>query len=147
MDAASPYESIGFMLGLTYRRMSHFVALRLRELDITPEQFSVLMRLCEQDGINQKEIAARTAKDQPTTARILDVLLRKELIEKKVSETDRRAFLIFLTEKGKQFAEQAIPLEKKALAEMLAGIPPQQLQLFTETLLTIQTNIKQVIKE
>ncbi|USG66410.1 MarR family transcriptional regulator [Brevibacillus ruminantium] len=141
------YESIGFLLGVTYRRISHFVSIRLRELDLTPEQFAVLLRLREQDGINQKEIAARTAKDQPTTARILDVLLRKELIEKKVSEADRRAFLIYLTEKGKAFTEQAIPLEEQALKEMLAGIDPEHLQLFKEILLTIQTNINQDITE
>lgn len=147
MVSTPHYQSIGFLLGITYRRVSHLVTIRLKELDITPEQLAVLLRLCGQDGINQKEIAIRTAKDQPTTARILDVLLRKELIEKKVSPADRRAFLIYLTEKGKSFVEQAIPLEKQAIDEMLAGIDPERLELLKDTLLTIQNNVNQVIME
>lgn len=76
------HEPIGFLIGNTYRRMIHYVSLFLREFDLTTEQFAVLYRLREEDGINQKELALRSAKDQPTMTRILDNLAKKAGLKK-----------------------------------------------------------------
>lgn len=134
-------EPIGFLIGNTYRRMIHYVSLFLREFDLTTEQFAVLYRLREEDGINQKELALRSAKDQPTMTRILDNLQKKGWIEKKLSEQDRRAYLITLTPNGRERIEQAIPAEAKAIADVFAGISPEKLAFLREILLAINENV------
>lgn len=142
-----PDETIGFLLGHTYRRMvQHFTGF-LRECDLTTEQFAVLFHLNKQDGINQKELAMRTAKDQPTTTRILDTMAKKGLIEKKMSPTDRRAFLIYLLPKGRDLIEKAIPLEARFIAEAVDGIDPDQLDMMKKTMIQINTNINRYTKE
>lgn len=140
-------EPIGFLIGHTYRKMVQYLTVYLREFDLTTEQFAVLFRLSKQDGINQKELASRTAKDQPTTTRILDALSRKGLIEKKMSDADRRAFFIFLSLKGRDLIEKAIPVESQAISEFVEGIDPEQLDLLKRTLLQINTNINRYTKE
>lgn len=120
---------------------------RLKEFDITPEQLAVLIRLSKQDGINQKEIAHRAAKDQPTTARILDVLSKKGLIHKQLSPTDRRAFLVYLTNKGKDLTEQMIPIESQMIADISAGIESDQLEQFSNVLLHILRNAESLVRE
>ncbi|RNB57866.1 MarR family transcriptional regulator [Brevibacillus gelatini] len=134
-------EPIGFLIGNTYRRLIHYVSLFLREFDLTTEQFAVLYRLREEDGINQKELALRSAKDQPTMTRILDNLQKKGWIEKKLSEQDRRAYLITLTPNGRERIEQAIPAEARAIADVFAGISPEKLAFLREILLAINENV------
>lgn len=140
-------ESIGFLIGKTYRKIVMHVTTHLREFDLTPEQFSTLFVLSKQEGINQKELALRTAKDQPTITRILDALAKKGFIEKKVNETDRRAHLLMLSTKGREWIKLAIPVEAKAIAEAVDGMSQDELQTLRETLLRITENVNRHTKE
>ncbi|WP_245590421.1 MarR family winged helix-turn-helix transcriptional regulator [Aneurinibacillus terranovensis] len=146
LNSSQSNESIGFFMGRTYRKLTHLLFQRFKEYDITPEQWVILHRLSQQDGINQKEIAIRTAKDQPTTTRILDVLYKKALIQKQMSETDRRAFLVYLTDKGKALVEQTIPIEKSTLEEAVRGIEPAELELFKTLISQIDQNITNMMR-
>lgn len=140
-------ESIGFLLGKTYRKIVMHVTAHLREFDLTPEQFSVLFCLSKQEGINQKELAIRTAKDQPTITRILDALAKKGFVEKKISDTDRRAHLLMLSPKGREWIELATPAEAKAIAEAVEGMSDEELQTLRTTLLRIAENVNRRTKE
>lgn len=130
-----------------YRRMTQHVTVHLRPFDITPEQFSVLFQLYKDDGIKQKELAARTFKDQPTMTRILDVLLRKGLIQKEMCDSDRRAFLITITKNGKALMDQAIPAEEKAIAQVFEGFDSTQLEQLKQMLLQCCENIQRHTNE
>ncbi|MED4604448.1 MarR family transcriptional regulator [Paenibacillus validus] len=141
MSSENPTLSMGFLIGQTYRKMVGILAARFKEYDITTEQFSVLCRLAEQDGISQKEIAARTVKDQPTTARILDCLIRKGLVHKEMSAADRRSFLVYLTPLGRERLDVLLPLEKATLAEIFAGLDAEELARFRETHLQLHRQL------
>lgn len=147
MDKNVLDESIGFLTGITYRKIVHLLSLELKELEITPEQWSVLYRISEKDGINQKDIANRSGKDQPTTTRILDALYKKGFIEKKMCKTDRRSFLIFLTENGQEVAKKAAPIEIETLKKVTQGINPEQLVLFKEMLRQMNENIENTLRK
>lgn len=134
-------ESLGFLLGLSYRKLLGVLFLRLKKHEITPEQWSVLYRLSQQDGINQKEIARRSAKDQPTITRILHMLEKKGLVTKQMSPTDRRAFCIYLTNKGRSLLEKIIPIEKQVIAEVQSGLDDEQQAQFRKFLIHIIENI------
>lgn len=61
-----------------------------------------LMVLFEKDGINQTDLQrAIGGIEQPTVVRTLDRMERDGLIVRKPNPSDRRAFLIYLTDKGK----------------------------------------------
>jgi DNA-binding MarR family transcriptional regulator len=142
-----PDESIGFLISQTYRKIVQLVTQRLKDFDITPEQYSILCRITQQDGLNQKEIALRAAKDQPTTARILEVLVNKGLVEKRLSAADRRAYLVYSTPEGKALVEQTTPIEQRALADVVKGIDPAQLETFKNLLVLIAGRAENLIKE
>ncbi|WP_159885144.1 MarR family winged helix-turn-helix transcriptional regulator [Paenibacillus puerhi] len=139
--------SIGFIIGQTHRKMVNLLSSRLKDYDITTEQFSVLCRLYETDGISQKEIAARTVKDQPTTARILDCLLRKELIRKETSPTDRRAFQVYLTKLGRDRLEVLIPLEQATLQDIFGDTDSDELERFRQMHLRLQARLDLLLGE
>ncbi|MGD8189923.1 MarR family winged helix-turn-helix transcriptional regulator [Brevibacillus ginsengisoli] len=134
-------ESLGFLLGLSYRKLLGVLNVRLKEYDITPEQWSVLYRLSKQDGINQKEIARRSAKDQPTITRILDALEKKGFVKKQLCPNDRRAFRIYLTDKGNCLLDKISPIERETIEEMQSGLTSEQRELFHKLLVQIIENL------
>ncbi|WP_150268471.1 MarR family winged helix-turn-helix transcriptional regulator [Paenibacillus tepidiphilus] len=128
MPISTPQQFLGFLLGSTYRRISNAFARALKPYDITPEQWSVLLMISSRGGINQKEVAAAAAKDQPTTARIVELLLKKGFITKSISESDRRAYLLYATESGTTLIESTLPLEQETIDAAVAGLQPAQLE-------------------
>jgi Transcriptional regulators len=73
----------------------------LKDYGITSDQWVILHFIYKKEGLNQKKLAEISYKDRTVIARILKILENKELIEKKVSYHDKREFLIYLTDKGK----------------------------------------------
>ncbi|QGG55118.1 MarR family winged helix-turn-helix transcriptional regulator [Paenibacillus sp. B01] len=108
-------DSIGFLLGAAYRKVSLTLLQQLRDWDITPEQWSMLARICERGGRIQRELGELTGKDKPTTTRILELLEAKGLIVKQPDPKDRRSQRIHATAQGERLLAETRPVERKAL--------------------------------
>lgn len=147
MPVSSPQQFLGFLLGSTHRRISNAFARALKPYDITPEQWSVLLMIVDREGINQKEVAASTAKDQPTTARIVELLQKKGFITKSMSPSDRRAFLLFATQEGHELIEQTIQLEQQTVEAAVAGLTPSQIEELRSMLEMIYHNTEKSHQE
>mgnify|MGYP000002905435 CR=1 FL=1 len=140
MNNSTPHQFLGFMLGAAYRRVTNLFARALKPYDITPEQWSVLFMIAGQEGINQKEVAAAVGKDQPTTARIVELLQKKGYVTKLMSSNDRRAFQVYATEQGKALIVTTLPLEQENITAAIEGLQPQQIQELREMLNLIYHN-------
>jgi MarR family transcriptional regulator, transcriptional regulator for hemolysin len=136
-------ESIGLFTSNTVKNLIRFLSANIKNFDITPEQWTVLKRLSENDGINQKELAIKAEKDQPTVTRILDILERKELIIKKKNKDDRRSFILFITDKGIAVKEELSPIIEKIWEEkILTGISEEDLKVYRSVLVKMNGNIE-----
>ncbi|MEC0182267.1 MarR family transcriptional regulator [Paenibacillus peoriae] len=147
MHNLPPDCSIGMLLGITHRKMSQQLTNRLKPYDISPEQWIVLYQIYQAEGLNQKEIAAKAVKDQPTTTRIIDLLDKKGWVRRVNSPQDRRAYLLHLTEAGRQVVEKTLPLERDVNLDFVKGISSDELQQFRQTLLQIHANISESEKQ
>lgn len=91
----------------------------LKPHDINHAYTFILMELFNQDGLTQTELVQRIDVEQPTAVRTLDRMERDGFIHRQPSPLDRRAVLIYLSEKGKQtepmLAENARRLNDLAL--------------------------------
>ncbi|AJE03503.1 MarR family winged helix-turn-helix transcriptional regulator [Geobacter pickeringii] len=103
-------NSLDFNLVKVVNKLRCQIGRELKHLDITSEQWGVLARLWEQDGLNQKELAEKLLKDQANTTRILDKLVKKGWVQRVDALNDRRAYLIYLTDEGKRIVQEAYPL-------------------------------------
>ncbi|HEX3016067.1 MAG TPA: MarR family transcriptional regulator [Desulfobacteria bacterium] len=137
-------DFLGFMLGKTAKKFKGELSRRFTAYDITPEQWALLNQLWEQDGISQKELSDRLVKDQPTTTRILDKLECKGFIRRQCDPTDRRAFLIFLTDQGQGLKQTLIPLAEQALEKATYGFSPADLAQLKEYLAKLSANLDSV---
>ncbi|WP_312422065.1 MarR family winged helix-turn-helix transcriptional regulator [Anaerospora hongkongensis] len=135
-------DSFGFILNKVNTKLKNELLQRLKEHDVTPEQWAILNCLWEQDGITPKELADLTFKDKPNTNRILEKLIRKGLVVRKAHPVDKRAFQMFLTESGWALREQLIPQVKQLLAKAAAGIEPDKVAEMKKLLNQIYENLK-----
>ncbi|MCP4110911.1 MAG: MarR family transcriptional regulator [Desulfobacteraceae bacterium] len=103
------YKSLGFIIAKTANSLKAKLYHALKPFDITPEQLAVMKTLWDEDGLPQSELANRTFKDPPNTARILDRLVKKKLITRKNNPKDRRSALVFLRKKGFQLEHDILP--------------------------------------
>ncbi|NGM83272.1 MarR family transcriptional regulator [Paenibacillus sp. 7124] len=140
-------HSPGFLLGSAYRRISILFSRALKPFDITPEQWTVLYTIACRDNINQKAVAASVDKDQPTTARIVELLGKKGLITKTVSDNDRRAYLLNATPEGKALIGATRSLEQQNLDSALAGLTPSQVEELRLVLRTICRNTGNIYED
>ena len=114
----------------------------LRELDITPEQWTVLLSLWKQDGVTQQYLCNATFKDKPSMTRLLDNMERQHLVVRISNAKDRRINLIHLTKTGKEMENRAKPIVERTLREALNGITLEELDTAQEVLKKIFLNTK-----
>src|SRR2546422_2459428 len=92
---------------------------RTAHLDITPDQFTVMRTLLENDGITQRELTALMSSDPNTVASLLERMETAGLLTRKSHEKDRRANRLYLETPGKrkygEAREIAIALQKEVL--------------------------------
>ncbi len=136
------YDEISFSVNTTAKKMHLFLMRAIASYDVTPEQWSVLEGIEANEPISQKEIALWTKKDTPTVNRIVDVLLRKELIVREVSSEDRRISLLSLTEKGRIETNELRDIVEANCKKMFAGISQEDVEQLTAILKNVSANLE-----
>jgi DNA-binding MarR family transcriptional regulator len=109
---------------------------RLASLSITPNQFTVLRWLEEDDGggIRQADICTRMASDPNTIAALVERMAADGMVKRKVDPTDRRARLISPTAKGRRTYAKARPIAVALQEEVLEAIPVNERERLLEQL-------------
>ncbi len=98
------YSTYSFLLDRTARRVKQFAQYQFncRQFGITVDQWAILKNLNQYADLSQKELAEYCGKDQPTLTRIVDLLVGKQLVERRANPNDRRSFVVHLTPAGEQ---------------------------------------------
>ena len=115
---------------------------RLNGIDISPEQWTILLSLWEKDGVTQQELCNATFKDKPSMTRLIDNMERQHLVVRISDKRDRRTNLIHLTKTGRELEKQAFVIANQTLKEALDGVPLEDLKIGQEVLRKIFMNTK-----
>ena len=115
---------------------------RQNGVDITPEQWTVLLFLWERDGVTQQELCNATFKDKPSMTRLIDNMERQHLVVLISDKKDRRTNLVHLTKTGRELEEKARFIANKTLKEALQGLTLEELKVSQDVLRKIFTNTK-----
>ena len=111
-------------------------------LDITPEQWTVLLFLWEKDGVSQQELCNATYKDKPSMTRLIDNMERQHLVVRISDKRDRRTNLIHLTKTGRELEGKAFVIANQTLKEALEEVSMEDLKIAQEVLRKIFMNTK-----
>ena len=102
----------GFILESTAKKIKLELQRKFIEIgvDITVDQWVVLLELHQHGTQNQVELCERCFKDAPTITRIIELLVKKDLITRESCKEDRRRFNISLNKRGKALIQKLLPL-------------------------------------
>ena len=115
---------------------------RLKPFGLNLSTRQVLIQLQRHpDGLIQRELARKLGIESPTLVRLLDLLERKEWIQRVVSHVDKRQKYVVLTPKAN---EQLLIIEKlsRALrAEMMEGLSIAEIESSTLVMRRMKANL------
>lgn len=101
------YQKATINLIYTFNWMNERIKTMLDKYDITPQQFNIL-RILRGAGkpISTLQIRQRMLDKMSDTSRIVDRLLKKELVKKVTCEGDRRLVDVTISDTGLQLLER-----------------------------------------
>ncbi|MFL6795896.1 MAG: MarR family winged helix-turn-helix transcriptional regulator [Xanthobacteraceae bacterium] len=107
---------------------------------LTPLQYGVLIHLSKltgKPGIEQNNLADRLNVDRNTASLLVEQLVKKELVERRVNRADRRARILSLTPKGEKLYAQLRPAHLAANESILTPITSRERKLLISLLIRV----------
>lgn len=121
---------------LMYRR---FNALGV---ELTPEQWMVLVRLSAEPELTQSALCEATLRDKPTMSRIIDGMESRGLVRRRADPEDARGRLVSLTPEARRLRQRLMPAVRTMVDELEAGIPERELEITRQALRRMFSNLE-----
>lgn len=143
-DRVNLKRALPFVIHACYQQLR---SLTYREflqhgLELTPEQWVVLVQLWQKDGQSQSVLGELTLRDKPTLSRILDTMEKSGLVSRQADEADARTKLVKLTRRGKSLQAKLVPVAKQLVARLESGISEADLETTHRTLTRMLENLR-----
>jgi len=122
--ALEPYvleEQVGFILRQVSQRHAMIFAGRMSD-DLTPTQFSALVKLHAEGAVSQNLLGRLTAMDTATIKGVIDRLAARGYVEARPDPDDSRLRILALTALGTAAVERALPLAAAITEDTLAPL-------------------------
>jgi DNA-binding MarR family transcriptional regulator len=114
---------------------------RARTIGVTRQQWQMLTYLARNEGINQGGLAYLMEVEPITLCRMVDRLQDSDLVERRSDPADRRAWQLFLTERGRARLDDLRPLAEVLYDEAMAGINEKEQVAMIAALKAMRTNL------
>lgn len=115
--------------------------LKQNNINLTIEQWIVLLSVKNIEGATQKEVSDNTLKDTANVKRIIDQLIRKNFVERKRDSTDLRKTQLVTTDDGKEVIIKALPIMDSIRKKGLADVSEKEFDYLVSTLKKIYHNL------
>ena len=146
MKRAAPLpleESLGFQVRDLNRLMQRALAQRIAPAGVAPGAWYFLRVLWEEDGLTQRELAARIGMQEPTAVMALRGMEEAGWITRIRSEGDRRKTHIHLTPAGRALREVLLPEARAVIAQATRDLTAKEL----DTLLVLMRRARASLAE
>lgn len=118
-------EQVGFLLRLANQR--HATIFQKHSIEqLTPTQFSALMRISEHEKLSQNHLGRLAGMDVATVKGVVERLRTKGLVELRADPDDKRRLVISLSAQGHDLAIELRDIGAKITAETLSPLTPAQ---------------------
>lgn len=137
-------KSLAPWIGKTEKMMGQYLREAFAKkagIEITKEQFIVLVKLDEQDGIMQKDLAFITERNKGSLARLINTMEKKNYVARIPSEADKRVNCIHLTRHGRETFEKIQPIVWNCINQMQKGVTQEEIETVIQIFKKLQKNI------
>ncbi len=141
-------NTIGPWLGKTSKMLSCLIneVFQREGLDLTREQWVLLLKLHQSHLVSQNQLAFITERDKTSLTRLIKTMERKDLIKRIVDTNDKRMKRVMLTAKGRSVFAKATPLMQQTIQNLQEGIGLPEIEQTIRTLQKLQQNIYKTTK-
>jgi DNA-binding MarR family transcriptional regulator len=125
----SPHQKLAINIIYTSNWLNNHYASLFKDMDITLQQFNVLRILRGQypQTCNLKLIKERMLDRMSDASRIVDKLVSKNLVERKVCPSDRRSINILISKAGMDLLKQ-LDFMDDASKELFSTLPAKKIE-------------------
>jgi len=106
--------------------------------------FSILYFLNENNGCNQQCICNNLAIDKTAMVKVIDYLIKNNMVERDINPNDRREHFIKLTKKGQKQTEEVVKAFKAIDNKMFSNISKEDQDIFIKVLSKLSSNLKEL---
>jgi MarR family transcriptional regulator for hemolysin len=149
MDAACELNNGGpetpsllMLIRRIYLLMSKHMERTADELGLTTAQIFVLGRLYRGDGAEQRALCDGMGVTSPTLTGIMDGLVKRGYVERRLHPDDARVKQLYLTEAGRALGARLHTFAGTAQAQVLAGFSQAEVAALTSLLERIAANLE-----
>lgn len=138
-----PTDSMGWVVAYCSRRMQEGLRKAFAEAGyrVSPEQWSIVAQLCEEDGLRQQVLADCFHRSKVSAFHLITKLEQQGIVVRDPNPEDGRSNLIRLTEQGRIMAEKLVPLARGNLERAVEGISSADLEKARAVLCKIAINM------
>ncbi|WP_207478002.1 MarR family winged helix-turn-helix transcriptional regulator [Arenibaculum pallidiluteum] len=141
MEKVPPADSFGFLLSDAARLMRRRFDQKARDLGLTRAQWQLLARLARNEGANQSSLADLLDVEPITLCRLVDRMEEGGWVSRRPDPADRRARLLFMTDKARPVLARMRALAEEVHAEGLEGLDPGVRAIMAEGLARLRANL------
>jgi len=109
-----------------------------RPSDLSVQQFRALLFVNRNPGASLAQVAEHTGLTTPTTSKMIDRLVARELISRQLLARNRRRVTLMLTPLGEATLSDAHDATQTRLAELLAPLPQATHDTIVQALCALQ---------
>ena len=133
-------EALGFRVNTTANAMKNRFNNFLKPYNLTSEQHTIMKSVQENPDITPTQLAEITFKDKTTITRMIDTLVKNEMLIRVPNENDRRAYNIKWSPKGEKVMQEIIQIVEDFIIHQRAQFSDEELKSFFKILDTLQNS-------
>lgn len=106
----------------------------MRSYELNPTEFTVMEVLYSKGEQPIQIIGNKVLLASSSITYVIDQLEKKNFIERKVNESDRRVTLVSLTKEGQEKMEDIFPQHSEVIQELFKDLSEDEINVFSESL-------------
>lgn len=108
---------------------------------VSAEEWAVLLLLWRHSEQTPGAIADATFRDRTTVTRLIDGMMKKDLVERDTDPHDRRRSIVRASDRGNRLKDDLVPIARELITEALREIDPKHIEITVRTLEAMTGNL------
>jgi MarR family transcriptional regulator, lower aerobic nicotinate degradation pathway regulator len=126
LDGYLVEEQVGFLLRRAHQRHAALFLEGMATADLTPTQFTALIKVVELGRATQNQLGRLVATDPATIQGVVRRLTARGLVRRATDPMDRRTAVLAPTPAGIALAASAVPMARAITEATLEPLAPQE---------------------
>jgi DNA-binding MarR family transcriptional regulator len=129
-----PAKLLPYLLNRATSRVNQLWRKALRPRGLTDARWQVLSVLTEFDGRHIGLIATMIGLEQPAASRVIDQMVRDDLVQRRPAHLDSRVVAVWITSVGRRVHAELLPEATQYVQDLVAGFSPAEIATITRLL-------------